>query len=80
MSNWIKMWKSVSSRQLKQSAGAQPPVWQEDYFDRYPRSDESYEEKWWYVRHNPVRAGLVNDPEAWPFRGRIFDLADVKTG
>jgi len=77
MTKWLKMWKSVSSRQLKESAGVVPPVWQEEYFDRFLRSDESYEEKWWYVRNNPVRAGLVADADAWCFRGRIFELGEV---
>ena len=77
MSAWVKMWKSVSSRQLLRSAGIPPPTWQEGYFDRYLRSDESYEQKWWYVRTNPVRAGLVTDADCWPFRGRIFDLGST---
>ena len=35
MWRWVKMWKSVSSRELKREFGAEPPVWQEDYFDRF---------------------------------------------
>ena len=33
--------------------------WQPGSFDRLLRSDESAEEKWQYIRENPVRAGLV---------------------
>ena len=33
------------------------------------RSAESYEEKWHYVRENPVRANLVSKWEDWPYRG-----------
>jgi len=51
-----------------------PPIWQADYFDRYLRSAESYSEKWQYVADNAVRAGLVNDAEAWPYRGTIHEL------
>jgi len=29
------------------------------FFDHILRNDESYSEKWEYVRENPVRAGLV---------------------
>jgi len=77
VSAWVKMWKSVSSRQLKRTEGVTTSVWQEEYFDRFLRSNESYEEKWHYVQNNPVRAGLVTDANSWPFSGRIFDLGDV---
>jgi len=77
ISVWVKMWKSVSSRQLKRSGGLTEPIWQQDYFDRFLRSDESYDEKWCYVRNNPVRAGLVADADLWPYRGQIFDLGEV---
>jgi REP element-mobilizing transposase RayT len=42
--------------------------WQEGCFDRLLRSDESLSEKWEYLRQNPVRAGLVANPEDWPFQ------------
>ncbi len=45
--------------------------WQTEFFDHLLRSDESYEEKWTYVWHNPVRAGLVTDPSDWPYQGEI---------
>ena len=42
--------------------------WQPGSFDRLLRSDESAEEKWQYIRQNPVRAGIVENWEDWPFR------------
>ena len=74
MRDWVKTWKSVSARQIMKSLGVVAPVWQDDYFDRYLRSAESYSQKWEYVRNNPVRAGLVHRPEDWPYQGRIFSL------
>jgi putative transposase len=41
--------------------------WQEGSFDRLLRSDESAAEKWRYIRDNPVRAGLVERWEDWPY-------------
>ena len=38
-------------------------------FDHVLRSEESYGEKWLYVRDNPVRAGLVDDASDWPYQG-----------
>jgi hypothetical protein len=32
------------------------------------RSDESAEQKWQYMRENPVRAGLVQEWSDWPYR------------
>ncbi len=38
------------------------------------RHSESYAEKWEYLRQNPVRAGLVKDPDEWPWQGEIVRL------
>ena len=59
------------SAMLKRLAKAEPPEdckWQRGVFDRLLRSDESAEEKWFYIRENPVRAGLVKRWEDWPYR------------
>ena len=74
-SAWIKLWKSVSARRLTKEFNVTPPFWQGDTFDHILRSAESYTQKWDYVRNNPVRAGLVGEPEEWPWRGEIHSLA-----
>jgi hypothetical protein len=53
------------------SAAATTPLWQREFFDHILRSDESYAQKWEYVRENPMRVGLVSDPDDWPFAGTI---------
>ena len=50
------------------------PHCQKTFFDHVLRSNESYSEKWNYVRENPVRAGLVKTAAKWPFMGEIFRL------
>ena len=73
LSSWIKSLKNSLSKELrKQNEPA--PHWQRGFFDHVLRSKESYGEKWTYVENNPVRAGLVKDPTAWPFRGEICEL------
>ena len=42
--------------------------WQRDFFDHRIRSWESATEKSKYIRMNPVRAGLAEQPEDWPFQ------------
>jgi hypothetical protein len=46
-------------------------VWQAGFFDHLLRRSESYAAKWEYVRRNPVRAGLVSEPDLWPYQGEI---------
>jgi len=42
--------------------------WHPGCFDRLLRSGDSLHEKWLYVQENPVRAGLVQHWEDWPYR------------
>ena len=49
-------------------------VWQEEFFDHVLRSSESHSQKWEYVKENPVRAGLVDKSDDWPFQGKIESL------
>lgn len=71
---WHKVWKGVTARQLAKGLQAITPIWQEDTFDHILRSRDSYEEKWNYVRENPVRAGLCTASEDWPWQGEIHPL------
>ena len=50
------------------------PLWQPGFFDHLMRSDESYAQKWDYVRENPVRHGLVPASDAWPYQGEIVRI------
>ena len=56
----IESWKHFVSRRL----GIR---WQRDFFDHRLRQDESVAEKASYIRMNPVRAGLVDAPDNWPY-------------
>ncbi|MBT3192712.1 MAG: hypothetical protein HN341_09180 [Verrucomicrobia bacterium] len=51
--------------------------WQPGFFDHLLRHNESYVEKWDYVRQNPVRAGLVEEPDDWPYQGEITRIDRV---
>jgi REP element-mobilizing transposase RayT len=42
-------------------------AWQRGSFDRLLRSGESSQQKWKYIRENPVRAGLVKRWQDWPY-------------
>ena len=70
--DWIKGLKRAIYNALPKPR--RENFWQPGYFDHLLRSDESYGEKWNYVPENPVRAGLVNDADAWPYAGEIIDI------
>jgi len=42
--------------------------WQRGFFDHRLRSIESAFEKAQYIRMNPIRVGLVANPEYWPYQ------------
>ncbi len=70
LNNWVKYWKSQYSKTHKISSHR----WQTDYWDTQLRTSEHYEEKWEYMRYNPVRHGFVSSPENWPYQGEIHKL------
>lgn len=63
-----KSMKSVISGFKSWLAKQQGIQWQRDFFDHRLRNVESAAEKARYIRMNPVRAGLVADPEDWPYQ------------
>jgi putative transposase len=54
---WMKSLKNALSKTLR-AVRVVGRHWQKGFFDHVLRSEESYEEKWKYVRENPVRAAL----------------------
>jgi putative transposase len=67
---WITYWKSQFAKRHAHADWR----WQSRGWHHRLRSDESYSQKWRYLQENPVRWGLVTDPLAWPYQGRIHDV------
>jgi len=44
-------------------------AWQAECFDHWSRTAEQDEKIINYIRNNPVKAGLVNNYQDWPYRG-----------
>jgi REP element-mobilizing transposase RayT len=72
LGQWVRYWKTVASRRWPRPL--EQPVWQLDFWDTQLRHGMHYDEKWEYVRQNPVRAGLVAEPDDWPHRGELHTL------
>jgi putative transposase len=49
-------------------------LWQKGLWDTRIYSWDSYREKLNYVMANPVRAGLVEESDAWPYQGMIHQV------
>lgn len=69
---WSAYWKSIAARNWPRPD--EMPVWQADVWDTQLRAGDRYSEKWEYVRANPARAGLVENPEEWPYRGELNEF------
>ena len=64
----VSKWKEWTAKKLQID-------WQRSFFEHRLRREESYRDKADYILLNPVRAGLIEQSEAWPF---VF-MADAQT-
>jgi REP element-mobilizing transposase RayT len=63
----VQHFKQATGYEYKQAYGSQ--LWQQSFYDRIVRRDEDAHAMARYIVENPVRAGLVADPGAWPYAG-----------
>ena len=49
-------------------------LWQRQFYDHIIRNEEDFFETMWYIKLNPVRKGLVNSWEQWPYTGIVDKL------
>jgi AICAR transformylase/IMP cyclohydrolase PurH len=61
----LKSIKSYSALRVNRQRARAGPLWQDESFDRIIRDARDLEEKWQYMWHNPVTAGLVSRPEEY---------------
>jgi REP element-mobilizing transposase RayT len=47
--------------------GRSGTVWAADYYDRLIRDEDHYYKCRSYIRKNPVKAGLCDEPQDWEF-------------
>ncbi len=64
---WNKYWKGRFRRLMKLDR----MIWQPDAWDTQMRDYDQYVEKRSYVRENPVRRGLLERWEDWPYQGEM---------
>jgi REP-associated tyrosine transposase len=69
LAQWVNGLKRAISVALR--ATKKRPLWQPGFFDHVLRNDESYSQKWEYVRENPIRAELVVRADEWADQGEF---------
>ena len=67
LQRWVSYWKREFSCLHLPETGD----WLRNFWDTRLRRGENYTQKWNYVRENPLCAGLVKQPDDWPFQGRM---------
>lgn len=70
LSTWMAFWKRTCTRALADGVNR----WQRHHWDTRLRTKVAYEEKWQYMLANPVRKGLVQAPEDWPYVGEVHHI------
>jgi REP element-mobilizing transposase RayT len=59
--------KKFSSRRINTRRNRDGMLWQDERYDHIQRDEREFEETWTYIRYNPVRAGLCELPEQYPW-------------
>lgn len=82
LSEVVGRWKGSTAFEINRELGRNGRLWQREYHDRYIRDMDHYHDCRAYIRNNPVKAGLCNEPEDWPFSsvGMKWDVTPASAG
>ncbi len=69
LSKIIQSIKTFTSREANMKLGREGRFWHRDYFDRYIRDRSHFARVVRYIENNPVKAGLCDSPQSWPYTG-----------
>jgi putative transposase len=72
LTNWVQYWKALVTRNWL--CRKDLPIWQKSFWDRQLRTGDRYGDKWQYMLQNPVRRGLVSNPDKWKYQGEMHVL------
>ncbi|PKN72540.1 MAG: hypothetical protein CVU50_06685 [Candidatus Cloacimonetes bacterium HGW-Cloacimonetes-3] len=63
----VQRLKSYTAKEINHVHNRQGKVWNDDYFDRYTRNEDDYNNVVNYILYNPVKAGLAQQIEDWKY-------------
>ena len=69
----LKAVKRKSSAAFLRKTGQ--PLWQKKFYDHILRRNDSPDAVAWYIWMNPVRAGICQQPQDYPFLGSLTGLS-----
>jgi REP element-mobilizing transposase RayT len=72
MADILESWKKHTANKANRLLQRKGRFWQADYWDTYMRDSQHELETRTYIESNPVSAGLVLDPKAWPWSSARF--------
>jgi putative transposase len=73
--------KSTSARQANIILGSTGlPFWQDESYDHWVRNNREFEHIVHYIERNPVRAGLVQNLEEWPWSSAAKKFENWQVG
>jgi REP element-mobilizing transposase RayT len=75
LSRILQHLKGASAIEINRALKRSGRLWQREYFDRVIRSLTDFNRKARYIEHNPVKAGLCEKPEDWPWSSASRHLA-----
>ncbi|MBG7608099.1 MAG: transposase [Verrucomicrobia bacterium] len=67
LSDIVQKWKGGSSMEINCILKRSGALWAVDYYDRFVRDEDDYFSCRNYIRMNPVKVGLCENPEDWEF-------------
>ena len=67
LSRIVHSWKSYTAHKINKLFARSGKLWQDEPFDRYIRDARHFDNALAYVENNPVKAGLCEKPEDWPW-------------
>ncbi|MFW6157011.1 MAG: REP-associated tyrosine transposase [Armatimonadota bacterium] len=73
---FVHSYKSWTGRILKRNSGSS---WERSFWDRHARSRDDIAALISYVLHNPVRAGLCERWDDWPYSRYCIEIRDRPT-
>jgi putative transposase len=74
LQEFVRIWKQQTSFDVKRDFGVK--LWQRGYYEHILRGDESLEKVARYILENPVRKGLVQSPDEYPYLGSFVTTVE----
>ncbi len=76
----MKAHKSFTAHEANELINRTGSFWMEEYYDRWIRNVEHYNNARRYIENNPVKARLCAEPSDWPFSSAWFRKRGGKPG